>query len=141
MPTIRVAARKEVQKVLLASPDVTALTGDRIHRGTISGPARVQHHYIEMRNVGGIFKDDNYEYADQRIDVFCFAPTMDEAEDLDTIVYGILDNIVGDLPIVNCSPGGSYDTTEGPGGARDPNIPRTGLFRPYRVTYIDHYEE
>ena len=138
MAEVRVSPRAEIKRVLLAETDVTALAGERIFIGrTRPEQGRIQGAYIELRNVGEVYKSDFYRYAYQRIDVYCVAPDNELADELDLIVYGILDRIVDEFPLVGCLPGGAYDIDERE--FRDLNIVRNGIFRPYRVNYADSY--
>ena len=132
-----------MKKVLLANPTVQAIVGDRVYRGAQDGAqARIQKAYVELRYVGGPIKTDHYQYANQRIDIYCFAPTYTQVDILDTLIYGFLDSMTGGLPLIEFMPGAAYDYSERQnpekGGG---NVIRTGLFRPFHIVYIDHYEE
>ena len=59
MAVVRVSPRAEIQRILLADADVTALTGDRIFIGrSTPEQGRIQRAYVELRNVGDVHKTD-----------------------------------------------------------------------------------
>ena len=144
MTTVLVNPRKELKEILEGLPGILQGT---VHIGSLPRrTARVQMPYIVLRAVGERYKDDYYEYMRQRVDIFFFASSVDEAEELDLMVYSVLDSIDGGFPIVQAQPGGSYDIVGGQAaiastGKQDANIQGTGVWRSYRILYVDSYDD
>lgn len=136
MAIVNVSPRVEIQKKLEADPRI----GKKVFIGSAREPRRVrmQGTYILLRNVGEVRKVDYSSYAYQRVDVICMGNTTAEAEVLELITYEILDGIVGELPLMSLTAGGTNDIEM---RNSDGNENEFGVFRPYKVAYVDRYDD
>ena len=122
----------DVKAYLMADEAIRAVVGDRIYNGDFAVAAgraggRASPKALVIRGVGGLTPTDPLTpFGEGRIDVYAYAQSYDDAQEIDLLVYDRLEGMNGYGSVNYIDPSSWSYTTEDERGRR-------GMFRSYIV--------
>lgn len=127
----------DIKEYLLADSTIANRVSDRIYnsefpRNLIKTDASRIAPCLVLRGVGGILTPDLTPFGDGRVDVYTYAADHDIAQEVDLLVYDVLERMNGYGSVNYVSPGGwVYPIPEDGTGRR-------GLFRSFIIHTFRH---